>query len=162
LQSVTEHLRWKRRRLDNCQHLREASVQVVAHLLQECGKVRILATSREPLGIVGETVWSVPALTAPVMEHLPPGHRTGGGARPSDDHGTDRLMPGSPSGSVNRWQSQGSMTSADVVGDTGLVLCPLERREAVAALRPKLNSKRAWLTRPLTALLQCELDRLLE
>ena len=72
MQSVTEHLRWKRRRLDDCQHLREASVQVVAHLLQECGKVRIPATSREPLGIVGETVWSMPALTAPVMEHLPP------------------------------------------------------------------------------------------
>src|SRR5579871_5032422 len=78
LQSVTEHLRRKRLLLvlDNCEHLLEASARVVAHLLQTCGEVRILATSREPLGIEGETVWSVPALAVPDMESLPPGPTT--------------------------------------------------------------------------------------
>jgi predicted ATPase/DNA-binding SARP family transcriptional activator len=71
LQSVTEHLRKKRLLLvlDNCEHLLEASGQVVAHLLGECAQIRILATSREALGITGETVWAVPALSVPV--HLP-------------------------------------------------------------------------------------------
>jgi predicted ATPase/DNA-binding SARP family transcriptional activator/Tfp pilus assembly protein PilF len=78
LESVTEYLRLKRVLLvlDNCEHLLEASAQVVAHLLGECSELRILATSREALGIAGETVWRVPALAVPVMEHLPPGPST--------------------------------------------------------------------------------------
>ena len=78
VQSVIEHLRAKRRLLvlDNCEHLLEASAQVAAHLLGECGLLRILATSREALGIMGETVWSVPALAVPDCEHLPQGQAT--------------------------------------------------------------------------------------
>lgn len=78
LQRVTEHLRQKRLLLvlDNCEHLLEASAQVAAHLLQECGEVRILATSREALGITREMVWSVPALTVPDLEYLPQGRAT--------------------------------------------------------------------------------------
>ena len=49
LESVTDHLCAKRLLLvlDNCEHLLEVSSQVVAHLLRECARVRILATSRE-------------------------------------------------------------------------------------------------------------------
>jgi predicted ATPase/DNA-binding SARP family transcriptional activator/Tfp pilus assembly protein PilF len=75
LQRVTEHLRQKRLLLvlDNCEHLLEASAQAVGHLLQECAELRILATSREAMGIADETVWSVPALAVPDIEHLPQG-----------------------------------------------------------------------------------------
>jgi len=75
---VTDHLRQKRLLLvlDNCEHLLEASAQLVTHLLQECGNLRILATSREPLGITGEKVWSVPGLAVPNTEHLPQGQST--------------------------------------------------------------------------------------
>jgi predicted ATPase/DNA-binding SARP family transcriptional activator len=78
LQSVTHHLRHQRVLLvlDNCEHLLQASAQVAAHLLAECGQVRILATSREALGITGEAVWSVPVLAVPDMEGLPPGPTT--------------------------------------------------------------------------------------
>ena len=38
--------------------------------------MRILATSREALGITGEAIWSVPVLTVPDMEHLPQGQST--------------------------------------------------------------------------------------
>jgi len=78
LQSVTEHLRAKRLLLvlDNCEHLLEASAQVADHLLRECGEVRILATSRAAMGIVGETAWSVPVLTVPDMEPLPQSNAT--------------------------------------------------------------------------------------
>jgi predicted ATPase/DNA-binding SARP family transcriptional activator len=73
LQTVTDHLLNKRLLLvlDNCEHLLEASAQVTDHLLRECGKVQILATSREALGTTGERVWSVPALAVPDTERLP-------------------------------------------------------------------------------------------
>jgi predicted ATPase/DNA-binding SARP family transcriptional activator len=75
LQRVTEHLRNKQLllALDNCEHLLAASAEVAGHLLRECGQVRILATSREALGITGETVWSVPALAVPDTRQLPEG-----------------------------------------------------------------------------------------
>src|SRR5579871_3480484 len=78
LQSVTEHLRTRRLLfvLDNCEHVLEASAQVVAHLLQECGELRVLATSREALGITGELVWPVSALTIPDPAHLPQSRST--------------------------------------------------------------------------------------
>ncbi|RCG30590.1 AfsR/SARP family transcriptional regulator [Sphaerisporangium album] len=45
--------------LDNCEHLVEAAAALAERLLSECPGIRILATSREPLGIPGELVWSV-------------------------------------------------------------------------------------------------------
>lgn len=71
-ESVAEHLRDKRLLLvlDNCEHLLEATAQVVAHLLRECEGVYILATSREPLAITGERAWAVPALKVPRFEDL--------------------------------------------------------------------------------------------
>jgi predicted ATPase/DNA-binding SARP family transcriptional activator len=78
LQSVTEYLRTKRLLLvlDNCEHLLEASAHIIAHLLRECAGVRILATSREALGIPGERVWAVPSLAVPDPAHLPQGPTT--------------------------------------------------------------------------------------
>lgn len=51
--------------LDNCEHLIGASAELAEALLQACPNVRILATSREALGIPGETAWRAPSLTAP-------------------------------------------------------------------------------------------------
>ena len=53
--------------LDNCEHLIAACAQVVDELLDSCPHMRVLATSREPLGVVGETIRPVPplALAAP-------------------------------------------------------------------------------------------------
>ncbi len=78
LQSVVEHLRKKRLLLvlDNCEHLLEASARVAQHLLRECEGIRILATSREALGITGETAWAVPCLAVPNPDHLPHGQTT--------------------------------------------------------------------------------------
>ena len=51
--------------LDNCEHVIE-SVAVFAHrVLGECRRLRILATSREPLGITGEALWPVAPLALP-------------------------------------------------------------------------------------------------
>jgi non-specific serine/threonine protein kinase len=48
--------------LDNCEHLLEACARLADALLRACPAVRILATSREPLGIAGEVPWPVPSL----------------------------------------------------------------------------------------------------
>jgi predicted ATPase/DNA-binding SARP family transcriptional activator len=51
--------------LDNCEHLIEACAALAERLLQACGELRILATSREALGIGGERTWLVPLLRVP-------------------------------------------------------------------------------------------------
>jgi len=52
--------------LDNCEHLVEACAEPADHLLRCCSDLQILATSREPLGVVGEHVMRVPPLPVPV------------------------------------------------------------------------------------------------
>jgi non-specific serine/threonine protein kinase len=51
--------------LDNCEHLIEAVAELTDSLLRTCPEVRILATSREALGIGGESVFAVPPLAIP-------------------------------------------------------------------------------------------------
>ncbi|RVX45474.1 putative ATPase [Nonomuraea polychroma] len=50
--------------LDNCEHLLVPAAMLVHTLLTRCGTVRMLCTSREPLGISGEAVYEVPPLDA--------------------------------------------------------------------------------------------------
>jgi predicted ATPase/DNA-binding CsgD family transcriptional regulator len=51
--------------VDNCEHLIEAAARLVDVLLDSCPRMRILATSREALGVEGEARWLVPPLSAP-------------------------------------------------------------------------------------------------
>ena len=51
--------------VDNCEHLAGAVASAAEGLLRECPLLRILATSREPLGLRGELVWRVPMLSVP-------------------------------------------------------------------------------------------------
>lgn len=51
--------------LDNCEHLVEASAHVADQLLHACPKLKIIASSREALGIDGETIYRVPSLSLP-------------------------------------------------------------------------------------------------
>jgi non-specific serine/threonine protein kinase len=51
--------------LDNCEHVLDACAGLADALLQRCPTLRVLATSREPLGIQGETTWRVPSLAVP-------------------------------------------------------------------------------------------------
>jgi predicted ATPase len=48
--------------LDNCEHLVEASARVADQLLHECPQLKIIASSREALGVNGETIYRVPSL----------------------------------------------------------------------------------------------------
>jgi predicted ATPase/DNA-binding SARP family transcriptional activator len=51
--------------LDNCEHVIEAAAKFADRVLGECRRLRILATSREPLGITGEALWLVDPLALP-------------------------------------------------------------------------------------------------
>jgi predicted ATPase len=51
--------------LDNCEHLVDACAELAERLLQACPELRILATSREPLRVPGETKWRVEPLEQP-------------------------------------------------------------------------------------------------
>ena len=51
--------------LDNCEHVIEPAAAFAYRVLGECQRLRILATSREPLGITGEALWLVEPLALP-------------------------------------------------------------------------------------------------
>jgi predicted ATPase/DNA-binding CsgD family transcriptional regulator len=51
--------------LDNCEHLVDGCAELVDILLRTCPRLRVLATSREPLGVEGEATWRVPSLLSP-------------------------------------------------------------------------------------------------
>jgi len=67
--------------LDNCEHVIESAAAFAHRVLGECRRLRILATSREPLGITGEALWPVAPLTLPA---------------PDADPGDDRVLAGRP------------------------------------------------------------------
>jgi predicted ATPase/class 3 adenylate cyclase len=54
--------------LDNCEHLIAACATLSETLLRTCPRVKILVTSREGLGIAGETTYRVPSLTLPDLK----------------------------------------------------------------------------------------------
>ena len=51
--------------LDNCEHLIGGCAKTAEAIVRRCPRVRLLATSREPLGIAGETIYRVPSLSLP-------------------------------------------------------------------------------------------------
>ncbi len=55
--------------LDNCEHLVTACAVLAEHLLGICPRLRVLATSREPLRVGGEVTWRVPSLMLPDRAH---------------------------------------------------------------------------------------------
>ena len=51
--------------LDNCEHLIGGCAKTAETILRRCPKAHVIATSREPLGIAGETIYRVPPLSLP-------------------------------------------------------------------------------------------------
>ncbi len=71
LDTLTDYLQSKELLLilDNCEHLLAACARLSGVLLRSCAHIRILATSRERLNVLGETVWPVPPLSLPASRH---------------------------------------------------------------------------------------------
>ncbi len=57
--------------LDNCEHLIDDVAHLAGVLLRDCPELRILATSREVLGIDGEAVLRLPPLSCPALDDDP-------------------------------------------------------------------------------------------
>jgi predicted ATPase len=57
--------------LDNCEHLVGACADLAEALLRSCPKLRILATSREALGVPGEALFAILPLSLPDLRRLP-------------------------------------------------------------------------------------------
>ena len=53
--------------LDNCEHLLEGAARLADALLKSCSKLKVLASSREPLGIAGERSYRAPSLSLPQL-----------------------------------------------------------------------------------------------
>ncbi|MEV8591752.1 BTAD domain-containing putative transcriptional regulator [Streptomyces sp. NPDC052012] len=56
--------------LDNCEHVVDAAARLVETLLERCPGLTVLATSREPLGVLGESLRPVEPLPEPVALRL--------------------------------------------------------------------------------------------
>ncbi|WP_376778641.1 ATP-binding protein [Phytoactinopolyspora halotolerans] len=67
--------------LDNCEHIVEPVADAVEQLLSAAAQVRVLATSREPIGASGEVVWPVPPLSLPPAVDDPEAVRQSSAAR---------------------------------------------------------------------------------
>ena len=67
LETLVESLRVKHSLLilDNCEHLLDACANLVTGLLTSCPALRVLATSRQALGIQGEAIYTMPSLPLP-------------------------------------------------------------------------------------------------
>ncbi len=77
LESLIGFLREKKSLLvlDNCEHLIETCAKLAEALLNAAPSLKILASSREALGVKGEQVWRVPSLSIPDLKHLAPFER---------------------------------------------------------------------------------------
>lgn len=66
-EALVRHLRDRRALilLDNCEHVVAACAELAIALLLACPEVRILASSREPLGVQGEISYRIPSLGFP-------------------------------------------------------------------------------------------------
>ncbi len=73
LDSLTDFLREKTLLLvlDNCEHLIESCAKLAEPLLNDAPNLKILASSREALGVKGEQAWHVPSLSFPDLKQLP-------------------------------------------------------------------------------------------
>src|SRR5215216_3153635 len=86
IDTVTDYFRGKQLLLvlDNCEHLIETCARLSDHFLHACPKLKIITSSREALGINGETVYRVPSLSLP--------HAQGGGSKGLMDYESIRLF----------------------------------------------------------------------
>ncbi|MGA8533724.1 MAG: adenylate/guanylate cyclase domain-containing protein [Candidatus Tumulicola sp.] len=53
---------------DNCEHLVEPAARVISAILHACPTVKVLASSRQGLGVAGEAVYRVPSLVLPAKD----------------------------------------------------------------------------------------------
>jgi predicted ATPase/DNA-binding SARP family transcriptional activator len=78
--------------LDNCEHVIEQVATLTERVLGECRRLRVLATSREPLGITGEALWQVEPLSVPADPSDPAAPAASSGSADVADSPAVRLL----------------------------------------------------------------------
>jgi predicted ATPase/class 3 adenylate cyclase/DNA-binding CsgD family transcriptional regulator len=65
--AIVEHLRSRTALvvLDNCEHVVQGAAELAQRIAHDCPNVRVLTTTREPLGVDGEVVWRLSPLAVP-------------------------------------------------------------------------------------------------
>ncbi len=73
VEDIIEHLKNREMLLilDNCEHMVRECALLADSLIRSCPGVRVLATSRQSLGVAGESTLAVPPLPMPDIEHPP-------------------------------------------------------------------------------------------
>ncbi len=104
--------------LDNCEHLIEACAATADAILRRCPRVRLLVTSREPLGIGGETIYRVPSLSLPAEDSA---DSAGSAGEPVEPEPSDAVAL-----FTERARKQGVELTID--GDTGPLIASICRR----------------------------------
>lgn len=66
--------------LDTCEHVGDEVARLASEVLRSCRHVRVLATSRRPVGLTGELAWPVPPLSLPPFGASDPAEIAGYGA----------------------------------------------------------------------------------
>ena len=132
--------------VDNCEHVVDACAELASLLLGSCGDLRILATSRESLGVSGETVWRLDALAAEDAQRLFIERARQRDPRFIPDAEADRviaaLCAGRPAAACDR--ARGSANWGDVTGrDPVGPRCALERARRRPAYLARSASDRA-------------------
>ena len=94
--------------LDNCEHLIGSCAKAADAILRQCPRVRLVATSREPLGIGGEALYRVPPMSLP-------GPDDGGPAAPGSSDAVALF--------AERSKEQGVLLSLD--GETGPLIASI-------------------------------------
>lgn len=74
--------------VDNCEHLISGSAVAIEALLRGAPGLKVLATSRQVLGVTGEAIWPVPPLSLPA----PPADAVAGGGSAGPGGEIDRLL----------------------------------------------------------------------
>ncbi len=72
-ETLADHMRSRSLLLvfDNCEHLIDGAARLAGTLLSACPNLKVLATSREPLGVPGEAIWTVLPLSLPDADREP-------------------------------------------------------------------------------------------
>jgi predicted ATPase/class 3 adenylate cyclase len=97
--------------LDNCEHLLDACAKATEVILRRCPHIRLVATSREPLGTPGETIYRVPSMSLPSSE---------------DTEASDWKTSDAVTLFIERASAQGVEVTCD--GDSGGLLISICRR----------------------------------
>jgi predicted ATPase/class 3 adenylate cyclase len=126
LKVLTDYLRPKKILLvvDNCEHLIDASAQLCDALLHACPHLRILASSREALGIEGEHAYRVPSLSLP---------------HPKDEF---QMIEESEAVQLFVERAKGVLSEFEITGTNGPVVAQICRRLDGIALAIELAASR--------------------